>query len=99
MLPHHVRRVRHATCRLITEYAPIVRFLPSCLRWVPNEDVTIKERLAVALAQHKDASEADPVRESEERTKKELAEVKRELETKIDKLTDMIQTLLDNQQS
>ena len=51
------------------------------------------------MVKPKDASEADPVRESEERTKKELAEVKRELETKIDKLTDMIQTLLDNQQS
>ena len=38
----------------------------------PFEDM-IKARLREALAQHKDASEADHVRESEERTKTELA--------------------------
>ena len=37
--------------------------------------------------------------ESEERTKQEVADVKRELEAKIDNLTVMIQKLLDKEQS
>ena len=58
------------------------------LKLTPTEDEhTIKNRLKEALEQHKDDAEADPVRESEERTKKELADVKSELEAKMAGLT------------
>ena len=53
-----------------------------------------------ALEKHKDEAEADPVRDSEDRMKQELADTKQKLadmETKMDKLTDMIQTLIDKQ--
>ena len=61
-----------------------------CLKLIPTEDETsIKKRLKRALEKHKDDAEADPVRESEERTKKKLAA----MQTKIDKLTDMLEKL------
>ena len=86
--------IETAPVRGKTTYRGGWRFLPSWLRQIEDED-SIKERLKEALAQHKDASEADPVRESEERTKTELAA----MQTKIDKLTDMLQALIDKQQS
>ena len=39
----------------------------------------IKARLREALAHHKDAADADPVRESEERMKQELADMQKQL--------------------
>ena len=81
----------------ITETAPVARFvtrfLPSWLRREENE-ASIKNRLEEALEQHKDAAEADPLRESEERTKQELADVKRELAAMAatqQKILDMLQ--------
>ena len=62
----------------IAETIPVARWLPSWLRQEEDED-SIKERLKAALAQHKEDAEADPVRESEERTKKELAETQKQL--------------------
>ena len=62
---------------------------------------SIKERLREALAQHKDASEADHVRESEERTKQELADVKRELAAMAATqqiILTKLQTILDDKQ-
>ena len=67
---------------------------------IEDED-SIKERLREALAQHKDASEADHVRESEERTKQELADVKRELAAMAatqQLILAKLQTILDDKQ-
>ena len=71
---------------LILEMAPIAKFLK--LANTEDED-SIKRRLEEALKQHEDDAEADPVRESEERTNKKLAE----MEKKIDKLTEILQKL------
>ena len=71
--------------------------------WLRREEDgdSIKERLREALAQHKDASEADHVRESEERTKQELADVKRELAAMAATqqiILAKLQTILDDKQ-
>ena len=55
-----------------------------------EDEASITKKIKRALEKHKDDAEADPVRESEERTKAELAA----MQTKIDKLTDMIQKLV-----
>ena len=84
----------------ITETTPVARLLPSWLRREEDGD-SIKERLREALAQHKDASEADHVRESEERTKQELADVKRELAAMAATqqiILTKLQTILDDKQ-
>ena len=70
--------IETAPVRGKTTYRGGWRFLPSWLRQIEDED-SIKERLKAALAQHKEDAEADPVRESEERTKKELAETQKQL--------------------
>ena len=78
----------------------VTRLLPSWLRREEDGD-SIKERLREALAQHKDASEADHVRESEERTKQELADVKRELAAMAATqqiILTKLQTILDDKQ-
>ena len=83
----------------ITETTPVARLLPSWLRREEDGD-SIKERLREALAQHK-ASEADHVRESEERTKQELADVKRELAAMAATqqiILAKLQTILDDKQ-
>ena len=85
----------------ITETTPVVhsscfQAIAKCLKLTPTEDKhTIKKRLEDALEQHKEDAEADPVRESEERTKKELADVKSELEAKMAGLTAKLDAILE----
>ena len=49
------------------------------VQWSKAREASIKKLLKATLAEHKLASEADPVRESEERTKKELADMQKQL--------------------
>ena len=77
----------------ITEVTPVVKQLPSWL-WHKEDMASIKKRLEKALEKNKEDAEADPVRESEERTKKELADAKLELEAKMAALAETQQTIL-----
>ena len=85
---------------LILETNAMVKYLPTQLRKIEDED-SIKQRLLIALKQQKDDTEADPVRESEERTKQELADVKRELAAMAATqqiILAKLQTILDDKQ-
>ena len=76
-----------------------------------EDEASITKKIKRALEKHKDDAEADPVRESEERTKKKLAEseerTKKELadtkqkltdmEKKIDVVTDMLQKFISKE--
>ena len=68
--------------------------LPSWL-WHKEDMASIKKRLEKALEKNKEDAEADPVRESEERTKKELADAKLELEAKMAALAETQKTILN----
>ena len=94
---------------LITQTAPIGRHLPPCLRQVPDE-ASIKERLADALREADSSEDMSRINDTVRRTRvavqadtqRALKEPLRrldELEAKMDKLTEMLQTLIDKQQS
>ena len=94
---------RRRQCRRCAYWNLVDAATIGCTSWLRREEDgdSIKERLREALAQHKDASEADHVRESEERTKQELADVKRELAAMAATqqiILTKLQTILDDKQ-
>ena len=83
----------------IAETAGIARrvtrlLVPSRLQHKENE-ASIKERLKKTLEKHKDEAEADPVRDSEDRMKQDLADTNQKLADMEKKLAGMLQDLLE----